>query len=86
MCQRVLVHEPAWITQDSPRPAAKFSLLAAIDWDAMLAKTVAAPWVPDLKDPFDVSHFDEFDDHDNIQPYYHDASTDSEDGPWFTGF
>ena len=59
---------------------------AAIKWDEMYNKTPKAPWVPALKDPFDVSHFDEFEEEDTIIPYEHDASTDEESGAWFTGF
>ena len=59
---------------------------AAIDWDAIYNKTVKAPWVPRLKDPFDATHFDQFDDNDDILPYEHDPSTDVDGQPWHTGF
>ena len=40
-----------------------------IDWDALQAKTMRAPWVPKLKNPFDTSCFpDEYED-EPVAPY-----------------
>lgn len=35
-----------------------------MDWDALCAKTVEAPWIPELTGPTDTTHFDE-DEFDN---------------------
>ena len=35
---------------------------AGTDWDALVAKTTKAPWVPELSGETDVSHFDAYDD------------------------
>lgn len=45
-----------------------------VDWDALEAKRIAAPWVPPLKDPFDASHFDPYDEDDEVEPYVDDGS------------
>ena len=31
-----------------------------ITWTSLLRKKIAAPWVPEIKDPFDASHFDDY--------------------------
>lgn len=36
-----------------------FLLLQGIDWDALLARTLKPPFVPTLRDPTDISNFDE---------------------------
>lgn len=45
-----------------------------VDWAALEAKRIAAPWVPPLKDPFDTSHFDPYDEDDTVEPYSDDGS------------
>jgi CRP-like cAMP-binding protein len=45
-----------------------------VDWDALTAKRIAAPWVPPLKDPFDTSHFDPYEEDEEIEPYSDDGS------------
>lgn len=47
---------------------------APIDWDALVAKRIAAPWKPPLKDPFDTSHFDPYDEDDEVERYEDDGS------------
>jgi len=38
------------------------SWLCDIDTDKLLKKEIDAPWVPSIKDPFDTSHFDQYED------------------------
>jgi hypothetical protein len=48
---------------------------ASLSWDAMLAQTVAAPFVPEMEDEFDASNFQEFDsdDEEETQPFKEDG-------------
>ena len=45
-----------------------------VDWSALEAKRIAAPWVPPLKDPFDASHFDPYDEDDEVEAYTDDGT------------
>ena len=45
-----------------------------VDWSALEAKRIGAPWVPPLKNPFDASHFDPYDEDDEVEPYTDDGS------------
>ncbi len=50
-----------------------------MDFDQLLQKKIAAPWVPEIKGGKDTTHFDPIDDGDEIRPYrpglkYYDAS------------
>jgi cGMP-dependent protein kinase len=45
-----------------------------IEWDALRAKKLPAPWVPKVKDPLDTSNFDPYDEEDDVQPYRDDGS------------
>lgn len=46
------------------------------DWDALENKTMKAPIIMPLKDKFDMSNFDVYDDdqHEHIRPYRDDGS------------
>jgi len=48
---------------------------ASLSWDAMLAQTVAAPFVPEMEDEFDASNFQEFDsdEEEETQPFKEDG-------------
>jgi hypothetical protein len=35
-----------------------------IDWEALVSKRIAAPWIPPIKDPLDTSNFDPYDEND----------------------
>lgn len=51
-----------------------------MDWTALQAKKLPAPWVPPLKDPFDTSHFDPYEEEEIIEPYESDGTD------WDKGF
>jgi hypothetical protein len=40
-----------------------------LDFDALVARTLEAPWVPELDNPLDTHHFDEYSDDDDVEPY-----------------
>lgn len=42
---------------------------SAVDWRALMEKRLQAPWVPPLKDPFDVSHFEPEDAMKKVKKY-----------------
>jgi cGMP-dependent protein kinase len=42
---------------------------AALDWNALVNKRIAAPYVPKIKGLLDSSNYDQYDEHDNIQAY-----------------
>lgn len=67
-----------------PNPAMRFGNLAGavaeikshlwftgsnFDWGALNAKTLPAPYVPNIKNPLDASNFDPYPEDDRIQPY-----------------
>ena len=41
----------------------------SIDWERLRRRELAAPWKPLLADGMDVSHFDEYDERDEVKPY-----------------
>jgi len=41
----------------------------AIDFSKLTAKAVSAPYVPSIKDPFDTSHFDPYDEDNHVQKF-----------------
>lgn len=45
-----------------------------VDWEALLAKKIPAPWKPKLSNPLDTSHFDEYDEDDTCERYHDDGS------------
>jgi hypothetical protein len=46
-----------------------------MNWEALLQRTLPAPWVPHLTDDFDASNFDEYDEDEYvIEPYNDDGS------------
>ena len=49
------------------------------DWSALLSKSIPAPYVPSIKDPLDMEHFDAQDDDVEVEVY-----ADSQD--CFEGF
>ena len=51
-----------------------------MDWDVLQAKKMASPWVPPLKDTFDTSHFDPYEEEEIIEPYEPDGTK------WEEGF
>ena len=51
----------------------------SLNWDALKAKQVASPWVPEIAGAEDTSHFDPFDDEDEDEAYKGDSA-------WADGF
>jgi serine/threonine protein kinase len=45
-----------------------------LNWDALLAKRIRAPWKPPLKSDTDTSCFDPYDEDDDVEPYHDDGS------------
>ncbi len=45
-----------------------------VDWAALFAKRIPAPWRPKLANATDTSHFDEYDEDDTMEPYVDDGS------------
>lgn len=45
-----------------------------LDWSALVAKRIKAPWLPPVKDAFDASCFDRYDGPEEIAPYADDGS------------
>lgn len=48
---------------------------ASIDWDRLAAKSLPAPFVPNIKNPLDSSNFDPYDEDDFVEPYVDDGTT-----------
>lgn len=57
-----------------------FSGPGGIDWDALLAKRITAPYVPRIKNPLDASNFDPYPEDDRVTPYRDDGKG------WFNKF
>ena len=51
-----------------------------INWQDLLDKKIAAPWLPPIKNPLDTSMFDEYDEDDGVDPFVDDGSG------WFDEF
>ncbi len=45
-----------------------------LDFEELVHKRIAAPWKPELRDPLDTSHFDEYDEEDDVEVYRDDGS------------
>jgi serine/threonine protein kinase len=45
-----------------------------LSFDDLYHRRIAAPWRPDLADPLDTHHFDEYDEEDDVEPYRDDGS------------
>ncbi|KAJ0407956.1 hypothetical protein ATCC90586_001984 [Pythium insidiosum] len=43
---------------------------AKFDWSALVKKTTKAPYVPQIKDPFDAGNFDAYPEDANIRPFH----------------
>ena len=46
----------------------------SLDFDALVHRTLPSPWQPELTDPLDTHHFDEYDEEDDVEPYRDDGS------------
>ena len=51
------------------------------EWEALLSKTAAAPWIPPIKNPLDTSNFDPYDEHDDVVEKYVETAD-----RWYEGF
>jgi cGMP-dependent protein kinase len=45
-----------------------------IDWEALMSRSIQAPYRPSINNPLDTSNFDYFEDEDDVVPYYGDQS------------
>lgn len=45
-----------------------------LDWDALRARRIPAPWRPRLSNPLDTSNFDEYEEDDSVEHYRDDGS------------
>jgi hypothetical protein len=52
-----------------------------MEWDKLTAKELTPPWVPPIKDPLDVSNFDDYDEDEYVIEEYK-----SSDNSWAEGF
>ena len=52
-----------------------------ITWTSLLRKKIAAPWVPEIKDPFDASHFDDYSSEHNNSRHSSKLGNDQQTHP-----
>ena len=45
----------------------------SVDFDAYMQRKVPGPWIPDCKDPLDVSNFDPYDQEEYYDPNFKDS-------------
>lgn len=68
------VNQRLGCTKDGCAAIKNHKWFRGFDWNAAYRKTLAAPWLPPLKDPFDTSNFDFVDEDDEEIPYADDGS------------
>jgi cGMP-dependent protein kinase 1 len=59
---------------------------SSIDWDALLSKSIKAPWVPELESEEDASHFEAYDEDDAASSQPQDRIPPGADLSWCDDF
>jgi serine/threonine protein kinase len=72
LCRHLLQKEPSMrlgCLKGGTRDVKDHGWFQGVDWHAMLAKKVQAPWLPTVTNPLDTSNFDHYGEMDPIIPY-----------------